>query len=632
MKIILITENPEQHFTLFQKTNLYNIINENNKKHIEVIIKLTVKNIKQHEILLKFSKKFKNLEENVIFSSISEHIMLQDPNNRIIWANKFAAQTLGLELKDMIGRYCYELWHNRNTPCEICPVRIAIEKKEYYEDIAFSETSKRWYHRKSYPVLDKKGNPLGAIEIAQNITERKKLEDELKEKEEILKLIFENSNDIIYSYRLTEPLGFEYVSPSVEKILGYSPEEHYKDPMFGNKLVHPDDLNTLNAYINKGGIYNEPVVLRFIKKNGDIVWIEQVNKKILDEKGEPVKLIGIGRDITSRKIYEKELVIKERFLSTLLSNIPGIVYICKNDEQWTMKYLSGEIEKILGYKAQDILYNKKISYAEIIHPDDRKYVLESVNNAIKNKEFFEIEYRIITKNNEEKWVSEKGKGVFENENLLYIQGYIYDITHYKNLIKEKEFYLKELQHRIKNSLNIVVSLINLELSRETEISKESLEKLRNRIYSISAMYDLLYQHTSLDIIDLDTYLYKIIDYIKNSFSEKKEVNIYFYSEKLKLPIKKASLIGIILNEIIINALKYSFDKEGKIEIYLKVYNENFKLIIEDNGKPFPEDFLGEKMKGGFGLKMIKMLIEELNGTLNINPIKKLITIEIPINS
>ncbi len=628
----MITREPEKYITLFEQTNLYNIITEANKEHLKSIIRLTVKNIKQHGILLKFSKELKNLEDNVIFSSISEHIMFQDTNHRIIWANKFAAETLGLELKDMIGKYCYELWHNRSTPCEDCPVKIALEKKGFYEDIAFSETSKRWYHRKSYPVFDDKGNILGAIEIAQNITERKKLEDELKEKEEILKLIFENSNDIIYSYRLTEPLGFEYVSPSVEKILGYSPEEHYKDPLLGNKLVHPDDQHILNAYIQKGGIYNEPVVLRFIKKNGDIVLIEQVNKKVLNEKGEPIKLIGIGRDITARKVYEKELIIKERFLSTLLSNLPGIVCIFKNDEKWTMKYLSGEIENITGYKAEDLLYNKQISFVEIIHPEDRKNVSEVVSNAIKDKKNFKVEYRIITKNNEEKWVLERGKGVFEGEKLLHIQGYIYDITPYKTLIREKEFYFKELQHRIKNSFNLVVALINLELSGENEISRESLEKLRNRIFSISAMYDLLYKYSNVDSIEIGEYLSKIIDYIKNSLSEEKDVEINFYPEKLYLSPKKATSLGIVLNEMIINSLKYSFDKNGKIEIYLKLNKDKFNLSIYDNGKPFPKDFLQEKFKKGFGLKMIKMLIEEMGGKIEIKTKEKIIKIEVPIEN
>lgn len=104
----------------------------------------------------------------------------------------------------------------------------------------------------------------------------------------------ERSSDLIYRYRLHPERAFEYVNRAAERILGYTPAEHYADPDLGRKLVHPDDLPILQGMLDSGPPA-APVVIRWRRKDGSIVWIEQQNAAVYDGDGELVAIEGIGR-------------------------------------------------------------------------------------------------------------------------------------------------------------------------------------------------------------------------------------------------------------------------------------------------------------------------------------------------
>lgn len=116
-------------------------------------------------------------------------------------------------------------------------------------------------------------------------------------------------------------------------------------------------------------------------------------------------------------------------LSALIENMPGMGYACLNDGDWTMLYVSVGCKKLTGYDAKDLIENNRLSYNELIHPEDRKRVWDLVQEAVAKKEQFRLLYRIITSAGEEKWVWERGLGIFStNGDLLSLQGYIEDMA------------------------------------------------------------------------------------------------------------------------------------------------------------------------------------------------------------
>jgi PAS domain S-box-containing protein len=121
------------------------------------------------------------------------------------------------------------------------------------------------------------------------------------------RLLADHARDLIYRYRLAPEPGFEYVSPSSTALTGYSPEEHYADPLLGVKLVHPDDQALLQRLSQDPDAAEAPLTLRWQRKDGQVIWTEQVNRMVYDEQGRPVALEGIARDISERKRVEQKL-------------------------------------------------------------------------------------------------------------------------------------------------------------------------------------------------------------------------------------------------------------------------------------------------------------------------------------
>ncbi len=166
--------------------------------------------------------------------------------------------------------------------------------------------------------------------VAQGV-KRKWAEEALRESEERFRLLAENAQDVIFRYRLTPTRGFEYVSPSITAVVGYTPEEHYADPDLSFKLVHPDDRHLLKSYRQPPALSGMPLVLRLRHKDGRVVWTEQRNRPIYDEAGELVALESISRDITERKRVEEELA--HRAFHDPLTGLPNRALLLDRLEQ-----------------------------------------------------------------------------------------------------------------------------------------------------------------------------------------------------------------------------------------------------------------------------------------------------------
>lgn len=149
--------------------------------------------------------------------------------------------------------------------------------------------------------------------------------------------------------------------------------------------------------------------------------------------------------------------LKKVEVEQLLNDLPGMLYRCKYDRDWTMEFLSDGCEELTGYKAKKMLFNKEVSYGDVIHNDDEVLVFNVVTTALKNKEPFNLEYRIITKDGKLKWVWEQGLGIYDKKGKVKnIEGFITDITSQK---KKRDKLKKEL-HKKDKELMINLSLLN----------------------------------------------------------------------------------------------------------------------------------------------------------------------------
>ena len=136
--------------------------------------------------------------------------------------------------------------------------------------------------------------------IRQEENRQQQIEQALRQSEARYRRLADNAPDLVYRVRLVPDRAFEYVSPSALTITGYTPEEHYADPDLGWKMVHPDDQDRLQEVAGGSGQPDQPITLRWMRKDGSIVWTEQRNVPIYDDEGTMIAVEGIARDISAR--------------------------------------------------------------------------------------------------------------------------------------------------------------------------------------------------------------------------------------------------------------------------------------------------------------------------------------------
>jgi PAS domain S-box-containing protein len=197
--------------------------------------------------------------------------------------------------------------------------------------------------------------------IAEGI-QRKWTESALQASEERFRLLAENAQDVIYRYRLKPMPGFEYVSPSVNAVVGYTPEEHYADPELHLKIVHPDDRHLMEEVL-----YNprSPATIRWHHKDGRVIQTQQLIKLICDEEGELVAVESIAREVTEAKRVEEELRRGEERFRSLVQNASDTITIL--DADGMVRYVSPAVERMLGYRPEELT---GIRMFGLVHPDD----------------------------------------------------------------------------------------------------------------------------------------------------------------------------------------------------------------------------------------------------------------------
>ncbi len=146
-------------------------------------------------------------------------------------------------------------------------------------------------------------------------------------------------------------------------------------------------------------------------------------------------IVSVGIDVTEHKQAQKALQASEDRLRNLIANIPGVIYRCRCDQNWTMELISENIAEITGYSATEFVENQSRSFASIIHPEDQQYVAQEVAIALSSQKSYTLEYRLVHANGQIRWVLERGRATFGTEKnaqqAVYLDGVIFDITDYK---------------------------------------------------------------------------------------------------------------------------------------------------------------------------------------------------------
>lgn len=279
----------------------------------------------------------------------------------------------------------------------------------------------------------------GFLWLYKDITIEKKLEFELQESENRLRELINLMPDIVcfkdgngrwieaneYDLKLFDLTKVDYRGKTDKDLAPFSP--FYYDAFMNCETSD-------NKAWEKGTEFRCEEIIP--KPDGRNIIFDIIKKPNFNEDGSRKGLLVVGRDITERKKSEELIIENKRKLDTLIGNIPGIVYRCLNDTDWTMKYISSGTLNLTGYSPDDLTENKNLSYNDLIHPQDKDFVSSEIKKSIEESKSFQLEYRIIDKHKNIKWVFEKGCLVKDFvTGKEFLEGIIIDVT--ERIIAEK---------------------------------------------------------------------------------------------------------------------------------------------------------------------------------------------------
>jgi len=391
-----------------------------------------------------------------------------------------------------------------------------VQKGESVKWEVQSPKDNRWYSVSNTPIF----NPDGSISkqaMIQDITEPKLAELALKESEERFRSLVELAVDGIVIgdekgvivdvnkrfLEITEMKKYEIIGKSV-------------GDLFEKHVIKNDPLRF--DLLKKG----ETVVREreFKKNSGEIIVVEMHSKQMPNGTYQ-----AFFRDVTHRKQSENLLKEQKRFLETLISNLPGIVYRCKNDRDWSMEFISGRCLELTGYESSDFINNQVRTYNSIILKDHREGLWEKWQNVLKEKDVFVDEYIIVSADGIEKWVYEQGAGVYDtNGELLALEGFIMDITDRKHA--EEALVRSQFNYKMLAGYNELLSRAALVFAMADTI--EELEKMVLTYYQQLTggrmVFIMLYNDASSELylknfIIPDDILPLVIDLLGDEFAD-----------------------------------------------------------------------------------------------------------------
>jgi len=486
----------------------------------------------------------------------------------------------------------------------------------------------RWFLSRGIPVYDNEGNLIKWYGTCTDI------EDIVLLKEERLRL----EHNLLEAQRLSCTGSYEYdmedkayyCSDEVFNIVGISREKLKRGAYDFFRFVHPEDLSRVKDIIMRAMAEKTCVSFehRIIRDDSTVRYLRQRFETIFDANEKPARLIGIVQDITGPAIIKEALRESEERWQFALEEA--------GDGLWDWNILTGEVyfskrlKELLGY-SEDDLENRLESVLNLVHPEDKENVVAEMKKYFKGEiPIYATEHRLKCRDGSYKWILNRGKIIKKNSDSKpqRVIGIFTDVTESRTIknslvsaLAEKETYMRELQHRVKNSLAMITSLISLELGQsENPDVRRSLKTIEGRVMVLNKLYQLLYSGEGSSELPLDIYLKTIIGSITEGYGDSAgKVSIITELDNIDIDPKRATSIGIILNELLTNSIKYAFrDRDrGTVNVALQMDGNRIMLKVSDDGEGLPENFDSE-LSGGLGLKLINLLTIQMKGEFRIN--------------
>lgn len=540
----------------------------------------------------------------------------------------FANRTYdGLSQERVVGTHITD-WFPAEQRSLIASALAQVIQSELPQTVEYAipnpEGEMRCYSTQMAPVLIDH-HVTSVILIANDVTERRQTEAALRESEARYATLAATMpvgvfrTDVEGRCLYCNEHWCEMVGMSGQAALGHGWQH----------VLHPTDRDRfLMAWNTLLGSSNTlQLEVHYRHTNGTSVWADLRVVPETDSTGQVTGYIGAVNDITQRKLAIEALARSERRLSLALEGAKAGIW------EWDMAtnqtYWSDENYRLLGYEPGKCASTYD-NWLNAVHPEDRDRTQDYVNDVIATNSDLNLEYRVLLPDGSIRWLADSGRLLFnEQGEPSGMSGIQVDITERKQAeeqlrasLKEKEVLLAEIHHRVKNNLQIISSLLNLQANRIDDPQVYAvLEETWNRVDCMALVHESLYHSNNFAEINLAEYVETLAVNLLHTYAVDPE-HAFLEVEAnptVYVDLNTAIPCGLILNELITNALKHGL-KQGqtrKIFVYLQQSGDRtVTLAIGNCGDTLPVDFDLNQSRS-MGLRLVTNLTEQLEGKLEI---------------
>ncbi len=401
--------------------------------------------------------------------------------------------------------------------------------------------------------------------------------------------------------------------------------------------VHPEDRERIEQ-IQQEALDTDAhfeAEIRLLWEDGTIHWHYSRGSFVYSKQGQPIKLVGIGMDISARKQAEEDLRQSEARLQQLAANIPGMIYqfrLSPNGDRW-FPFISRSIHDIYGVDASVFLHNPEALF-DLCHPDDLANLDASILVSLQTMQPWKWEGRFFKASGEVLWVQAASNPTPQPNGDMLWDGMLFDISDRKqtedNLrasLQEKEVLLKEVHHRVKNNLQIISSLLRMQARQVADEQIANLfQDAQNRVHSMALIHEQLYQAPNLSSIDFKDYAQNLVSNLVHSYGMNQRIHCVVETNGAVLTVNTAIPCGLIINELVSNSLKYAFPNKmpGEVGVYLESASPNSAiasmqgiLTIQDNGIGISPD-INLQTTPTLGFRIVRNLANQIQGSITVD--------------
>jgi PAS domain S-box-containing protein len=423
----------------------------------------------------------------------------------------------------------------------------------------------------------------------------------------------------------------EVLNPAAEMLTGWSQTEAVGRPV--NEVFHILDGKTrtlredpIAGVLETGQTLELTDNTLLVARNGAEFQIADSAAPIRNEEGSITGAVLVFRDVTEEQRIQQALKTSETLYRDLIESTDAITweYNLAFDE-WT--YVAPQVTKVLGWAPNE--WTGLEFWKENLHPDDRETAFTSCMTLTGRGENHELEYRFQRKDGNYVWIRDVISVEMETDTPIKIRGVMIDITERKQAeqklqaaFDEKAQLLRELYHRTKNNMQVIISLLNLHGSASSSAEvKDVLRDNAQRIQSMALVHEMLYRSQSLSRVDLGDYLQELVSLLVSTYdSGGGRITTRLQLDSMWVSIDIAIPCGMVANELVTNAMKHAFatDESGFIGVSLTRRGDEDGAILEisDNGRGLPPGF-DWRESTTIGMQTAVSIVEhQLQGTIN----------------